>query len=253
MIPTDKKVIHEIGLDDIVGLLYLNPQEHLIDWIPQHLYVTSDEEIKEGDWITDGHKVYKAPDIDAFIGLFKIIATTDKSLLIKCDGCKRVEATAFEVDINKYLSASTTYTCSCQLSPELPLDFIKYYAKEYNNKKQIINILVEYNEILAEKCEYVDALGSCGLSLCPHSGNDNVFCNQIGKDILKVDVDNTIRINYIKDSWNKEELDIIINKALNDALEHGRTIGSYLVSGLPEKYAPLTEQSFKNNWFENNL
>ncbi len=47
----------------------------------QHLYITSDEEIKEGDWITDGKIIHKVKVlIDGYINLYKIIATTDTSL-----------------------------------------------------------------------------------------------------------------------------------------------------------------------------
>lgn len=46
----------------------------------QHIYFVSERKIQEGDWMTDGNAVYKAPPADAYIGLFKIEATTDDSL-----------------------------------------------------------------------------------------------------------------------------------------------------------------------------
>ena len=45
-----------------------------------HIYITSDEEIKVNDHITDGYKVWKWRDDSSLLGRKKIILTTDQKL-----------------------------------------------------------------------------------------------------------------------------------------------------------------------------
>ena len=47
----------------------------------QHLYFISDEPIKKGDWMTNGKEIYyNEVQLDGYVNIWKIIATTDKSL-----------------------------------------------------------------------------------------------------------------------------------------------------------------------------
>ncbi len=156
---------------------------------PQHLYIVSDDEIKEGDWfiLKDNHphgrlrKCHYISDkqlmIDAKTDIgwgfsyqeeaMKIIATTDFSLTIKSQVCR----------FHRYL-------------PEIPQDFIKLYCE----KGGIDEIEVEYIH-----------LGGTG------SGYK-----------LKINSDNTINIKTIKDSYTREEVIELCSKALRDytATEH---------------------------------
>lgn len=52
---------------------------------PQHLHFISEEEIKVGDYITDGYKVWQWRDDSSLLGRKKVVATSDKSLTIKND------------------------------------------------------------------------------------------------------------------------------------------------------------------------
>ena len=47
----------------------------------QHIYITSDEEIKLNDYITDGYKVWKWKDDSSLLGRKKVIFTTDQDLI----------------------------------------------------------------------------------------------------------------------------------------------------------------------------
>lgn len=94
------------------------------DCIYQNIYILSDEEIKDNDYITDGIKVIRAiPKIINSQGLVnkrnwkKIIATTDTSLQL----------------------------------PNLPTQFIEQYITAYNNGKPITEVMVEY-ELLCTNC-----------------------------------------------------------------------------------------------------
>jgi hypothetical protein len=79
----------------------------------QHLYLTSDEEIKEGDWYLDTTLILKnsLDDLEEEI-IGKIIATTDKSLMKQASVGKQLDVEAFE-----FLT-------------QIPESFIKYYVEK---------------------------------------------------------------------------------------------------------------------------
>lgn len=74
-------VEHGSGFDP-----YLNEEEFENAWkkiggTPYHLHITSERKIKAGDYMTDGTKVYhNEVELDGYIGLYKIEASTDKTL-----------------------------------------------------------------------------------------------------------------------------------------------------------------------------
>jgi len=127
MLPTaDTSVICK----SIAGLHYTESMISKVpDYINQHLYFTSDEEIKEGDWllsIFNGKVQYldKCTEVDKTIDLAyngklikwtsskhcrKIVATTDKSLTI--------------IDYTKSLDQKVIYL------PQIPQQFIEDYCK----------------------------------------------------------------------------------------------------------------------------
>jgi len=87
VLPTDKP--SRLMIDTIENKLYLQPilHEKTINVLPQHVYITSNEEIKEGDWFLEddienlifqrrNSKVYSLPD-----SAKKIILTTDQDLI----------------------------------------------------------------------------------------------------------------------------------------------------------------------------
>jgi len=79
MLPTDK-MSHISSLDDRL-FFHTAPlicKDHDLG-ISQHLYIVSDDSIREGDWITDGKYIEKAIEADYLVSK-KIIATTDPSL-----------------------------------------------------------------------------------------------------------------------------------------------------------------------------
>ena len=159
---------------------------------PQHLYITSDDEIKEGDWfitIRQGYigKPSKCIKIDAisvisqlensdnpnhtqyteFKFAKKIIATTDTSLKIK---------TYYEIEDNQEINL-----------PQPSQQFIDKYIEEYNKGNIITDVLVEYEKT------------NIGSIINVSKRN---FIEQ-----LKINPkDNTITIKKLKDNWNREEV-----------------------------------------------
>jgi hypothetical protein len=147
----------------------------------QHLYILSNEEIKEGDWFMRTHLIgvpidgvpTKANEFVAkkqsYLGdyIMKIIATTDPSLLVKHN--------------DVYNGLTTPPLCSL---PSPSPAFIEKYVSEYNKGNRIYDVMVEYN---SEQEEWSDISGAFML---PES--------------LKVNPkDNTITIKRVKFSWIK--------------------------------------------------
>lgn len=133
MLPTNEKAVFK-------GQLILNKDNNTFyvsnrdifkeDWIklctphlvkPHHIYIVSDEEIKECDWCFNSYdnriwKYKSSPCPLPFWGnkytLIKIIASTDKSLGL----------------------------------PQLSQEFLEAYVKAYNEGKPLTEVIVEYHE-----------------------------------------------------------------------------------------------------------
>lgn len=148
------------------------------------LYILSDDEIKAGDWIYS---------VRGFIGKFgefensykneckKIIATTDKSIVLNVHGTGSVVTPEF--------------------LPEPSQSFIDKYITEYNKGNVITGVLIEYETNL----EWVYS----------HSGNR---IQEESTPFLKVSKDNTITIKKVKDSWTKDEVIKYLKDICQDAI-----------------------------------
>ena len=133
---------------------------------PQHLYFTSDEEIKEGDWILDTITGRIAQNINTCIKKFndaikKIIASTDTSLGL----------------------------------PQPSTAFIEKYISECNKGNIIERVMVEYLKIhVGWEPDY--SFEDEGIE-----GSKETY-----QFIPKVSKDNTITISKVKDNWNRNEV-----------------------------------------------
>lgn len=140
----------------------------------EHLYFTSDEKCKNGDYFIDLLNTVRQfnDKTEQSINDKKIVITTDTSLyrLEDCPvrgGCSNV----------KYLL------------PQPTKEFIDLYISEYNKGNIVTEVEVEYNNIN-------DCYGECGI--CDSS------CKPIYK--LLTNSDNTVNISLIKDSFSREEV-----------------------------------------------
>lgn len=134
-----------------------------------HLYILSDEEIKEDDYIIHKYhknKILKAKDVltNGWVDWLKIIATTNTSLRI-------------EASYKKGLTIQNT-----TFLPQPSQGFIEKYIKEYNKGNIITEVLVIYHFI---------------------GGINGMFKS---KELL-IDDKNTITIHPIKTSWSREEVE----------------------------------------------
>ena len=173
----DEKAPLGFLMERLVTKGYINSQKK------QHLYILSDDEIKEGDWFIYGnnesgyHLDTKAPDTSQRFGVNtnrsinnpkKVIASTDLSLLKPGAG------------------AFNSKACLPQPSEQ----FLTQYVKAYNNAKPIEEVEVEY-----ELCETY-RMDEC---------NSRFHCCENPMK-LKISSNNTINIKLVKDTWTKEEV-----------------------------------------------
>lgn len=184
MLPTNEKA--QIVLFDGAKKLFLldSDKTNFQSSIPfkyQHLYILSDEPIKEGDWVIlldsignvfSNPQQYNDPKTQHLNdGLKKIIASTDTNL-----------------KVNEYLIAK--YVTSEYL-PQPSDSFIQKYVSEYNKGNIIEEVMVEYEDT-TPKFIPIDKFNSDDLT-----------------DYIKLKInpkDNTITIRKLKDSWNREEV-----------------------------------------------
>lgn len=145
----------------------------------QNLYITSDEEIKGGDWIYryEDKKVFQSKSYFSKgnpikKGLItKIIATTDKS-----------------ITINDYDSSDEDAVVNCYL-PQIPHQFIEKWIEEYNKSNVITEVMVEYT---------------------------NQYLSPNYNSVIKVNPDNTINIKLIKENWTKDEVVELLIHAISN-------------------------------------
>lgn len=138
---------------------------------PHHIYIISDDEIKEGDWIVSGTNTLAQciyPENVHHKDIKKIIATTDNSL--------------FVTQQNDYLGQAII-----QL-PQPSETFIQKYVEEHNKGNVITDVMVEYKTM--------------------NKGYTNKLDKPYQEiDILKVNSkENTITIKKVKDTFTKEDL-----------------------------------------------
>lgn len=136
MLPTEKSIgvyekclwLSKLGKDlhyELAGYA-----EHKIEGVKkQHLYIISDEEIKEGDWVTDD--IIKPFQLTR--SHIELLEGTEEK-----DTCKKVIATT---------DKSIVYPVnSFPWMPEVPESFIQAYVKAYNEGNPIIEVELEIEE-----------------------------------------------------------------------------------------------------------
>ena len=183
MLPTeDKTDIHETKH----GRLYYQ-QASFDPVIYQHLYFASDEEIKEGEWcINEGDYdkplIFRADREFFDIGLEakKILATTDKSLLIEIES----DSMKFDKPVGVPL-------------PQISQQFIEDYCK-----------VGGIDEVYLEQVE-----GKTTYEIC--SGNPYYTTEYL----LKLDSSNCVIIHLVKESWNRKEIETLFNR-YNEFIAH---------------------------------
>jgi hypothetical protein len=165
-----------------------------VAFVCNHLYILSDDEIKEGDWvIKNGHTtVYRIEKDSRIDNCKKILASTDKSLSLVCTcGATKV--------VNTGLCSECHLFTNIPLLPQPSQAFIEKYITEYNKGNIITDVMVEYDEWYEE---------DTSRNYIPGKGQPAIKFTQ-----LKVDKNNKITITRIKDSWSRDEVIYLCGKA----------------------------------------
>lgn len=191
-----------------------------------HIYITSDEEIKESDWyIDDTNNVRQSVTSDAAYWSVrkdyrKIIATTDKSLLLPNINFKNWDGKTRNL-------------------PSPSDGFIRKFIEKYNAGTPIMEVMIEYEDdysipciIPATDCEkFQSNIGDC--KGCIHSALK-----------LKVDSNNYITITAVKDSWTRKE---VMQLCFQAFIQHKVVDGKITPLAAEKLYEPF------NKWIEENL
>ena len=195
MLPTNQKANGMIckditGQDKIIAIKTKYLMEHE-DYVGHHLYIISDDEIKEGDWcintggnIKDSFPFRATKEVMNNKFIKKIIATTDTSLNIH-------QKETF------YLPERVFYL------PYPSQEFIEKYIEEYNKGREIKEVLVEYEDIIYNPEKDRE-----------YQSNDRINIEDCDKQTrLKINPkDNTITIKIVKDCYTREEVDRLLDE-----------------------------------------
>jgi hypothetical protein len=221
MLPTEKSRLYIYPPD---SELYLNFCKEDVDinrkggeiGKPQHLYILSDEEIKEGDWCLDLSTksveravLYYLKSYSEDDKIKKIIATTNSELKVLCKGKLKYLPTngreyMFPYTCNKcstkYLherNGTRYYTdkaCDNEYNiAQIPTDFIQAYVKAYNEGKPIEWVMLEYyRKCCKDGVHFAYCVEEC-------ENSDTLY--------LKLRDDNTVIIHRVKErKYSRQEL-----------------------------------------------
>jgi hypothetical protein len=171
LLPTDKP--SRLMIDTIENKLYLQPilHEKTINVLPQHIHITSNEEIKEGDWcLCSEELVHKVVEIKSNIGIIrfqdgvtevlnaceKIILTTDPDLI--ADGVQAIDDEFLEwfvknpscevVEVKKGFADGSTYG----------YDFLSYkiIIPQEEPKQETLNKINNMNEEIKKQINLLE-------------------------------------------------------------------------------------------------
>ena len=223
----------------------LNYLSHTVDdgegWrSPQHLYIISDDEIKE-----NGTHFYNPHSGQ----LHKSGSHTDYKA-VNNNSCKKIIATT---DIS--LEPRNLYGNSGLFKTKLPQpsqQFIEKYIEEYNRGNIITDVLVEYQtDFKSETKLYMLSIG------------DNPDDFEYGEPTVKINPkDNTITIKKVKDSYTREEVEMLLDeqasKTTAEMLEKFKGYKSReevekLIRKAIVSVSPNPAKGFIDKWIEENL
>lgn len=204
MLSTEKA--SNIGLIGESNTMHILPydkqnENNIIDALAvnQHLYITSDEEIKIGDYYYCGMQ-------------------SSEFGIIKCDS-KRLEKLCKEnkETVSKIIATTDILEVGSSKGYILPKPtegFIKKFIEKYNKEEGITYILVEYNNCC---CASFD------------SDHTDKRCNN-----LKLSSQNEITIHSIKQSWTREEVIKLIKNSYNSCAMHHSIVNQELEEWIEE-------------------
>jgi hypothetical protein len=197
---------------------------------PQHLYITSDDEIKEGDWFMSAFFSYPIHNIKELRERPEGLGWTTEELNKDFKGHKIIATTDTSLKIITGMVGSGTGV----LLPQPSDKFIQAYIDAYNKGEKIEKVLVEYEYFTCENGHTMSYETTCVYPMC----------GKMNYPTLKLK-DNNIIIKKVKDSWAREELPI---KIIQDMIKYCEKEQIY------DKLGSHGDFYYKaKNWIEENL
>lgn len=203
VLPTDKAVFPNcLWLGRMSGKLYLDksyPEGKVIppiddSMLPQHLYFTTDEEIKEGDWyINLLNNTIEKVSKNVAANWKSNMSYNNGTRFLRNDYKKIVATTNPELWKSKTdcgCGASTYEGCSeCLLIiPKIDIPFIEAYIKAYNGDNPIKEVLLEIKDIFPQQLKQPISLGVLKLksngSVIIHPVKERMFTRTEVRKIL---------------------------------------------------------------------
>ena len=224
-----------INLDNDNELIHINQYIPKLKHGNQHLYITSDEEMKKGDYVYVACSEVNVYGIRQITEYYNGQFLFDDKSQIDMDYCKKIIATtdtSLKIHhFNKGVFKNLEY-----LLPHPSQEFIETYVKTYNEGNPITEVIVEY-EIICGRC-YSNTDECWSAKECSRKTD---FPDIVK---LKVNSDKTINIKPIKDSWSREEVKQLLNKFSIDCFKIAK---ESVIWG--EDYPQIVS----DKWIENNL
>ena len=218
MLPTDKGTIVKKNITNELKLSSLN---NPLLWIPQHLYIISDDKIKKDDYyilFTDkALTVLRCTGDGDYFNCKKIIATTDTSL---------------KIPLEHYYGFGTI-----DYLPQPSQQFIEKFIEEYNKGNIITDVLIEYETLKTTANN-------------KHFGEGHIY--SITNKLKINPKDNTINIKPIKNSWNREEVSALLKLAWKES-DSQYDQDDYVFDGENEINITTYFEKDMNKWIEENL
>lgn len=183
----------------------------------KHLYITSNDEIKEGDWVFDpiGNRVAQIREVSKKgynFGAKKIIATTDSSLWEHDD--------------------TVPYPKTRPALPQISQEFIEYFVEEYNKGNIITKVLIEYKEDV-EQTKVKNS--KIPFSVSKYHPDNSIYTPVINPD-------NTINIKSVEvKMYSREEVIKLMNKSIDIGYNYCKND------------RPVHTRTFIDKWIEENL
>jgi hypothetical protein len=174
--------------------------------INQNIYITSDEEIKEGDWYIYGERILQAKFTHKPLYKVKIILTTDTKLIadgiqaipdeflewfVKNPSCERVEVkkgfadgSAYGYDFLSYKIIIPKVSKPTSMENKTPMQELIEYIEEFTPKNKVTDGIWSKAKSLLEKEEklilntFIDGEVNCGRQLAKDYYNEKFNKNE---------------------------------------------------------------------------
>ena len=126
IVPTNDQTAPLVKLPNSDRVKLISDVSESFEGDTQHLHIVDFSEPKEGDYITDGHRVYpNTVQLDGYIGLYRIVASTDEKL--------GVEVINQEYVVDFIRRNPTLRNAACESTP----NGSKYYSVDEKQFEQI--------------------------------------------------------------------------------------------------------------------